>query len=667
MTLSIFNFNTGNDFFDTLLNILSICFLIGAIPAIFKYLVKRIGSALDNRQDWSKTDNPLENYETELSKYYYTKEIRFRVLIRTLPIQLLLFAGLIMMIVGINIGNDNTTAIGLLLFLSFFCVYGFQFYRNGGWKDAGKAFDCYAAKYFPKDYVTEETYEYWDDMPSSSRKLVSSHTYDRNAIPNFWIFFINLPILFTKICMSVTYIALFIIDDLIMTIRYTVFYAFQKKASLKKAQKYYETTIQISAERGFLVPAKIYKDESANKIPNEVNARYLKASYQSVKRGDQSFLLFVNDLPRENEEPQYLTLEVSKKIAKVEMFGNKELHIYETNTSRVYVGTTIGSNDTSVENYFSIYAVPFTPSNEWLQSLATLPADDIRYFTATQSVYLRYMIEHNPPETETQIIHFDLEQGVVIPVTVKLSDVVLGEGDEQFTYEIKNYTPCAISEGDAGYIDRGNAEEPSNSHAADTEESFDDHNANTKKPSKNKKLPPKEAKINKILAIFSFLIFAFAVYNAVGYVSDFFNNPASAGDIPPIIIWLFGACMLLISCQESIRLTAGKCIPVWRKICVFISNAICCAFPLVFLCVLFPVIKLIYVESNEISYVFSNTESQILNAIESFFMYLDKFDSGMLYILAMTSPILVWVLLMIPPRLFAKESKEKSKKQSKAK
>ena len=145
----------------------------------------------------------------------------------------------------------------------------------------------------------------------------------------------------------------------------------------------------------------------------------------------------------------------------------------------------------------------------------------------------------------------------------------------------------------------------------------------------------------------------------MGYVSDFFDNPASAGDIPPIIIWLFGACMLLISYQESICLTAGKCIPVWRKICVFISNAICCAFPLAFLYVLFPVIKLIYVESNEISYVFSNTESQILNAIESFFMYLDKFDSGMLYILAMTSPILVWALLMIPPRLFAKESKAK--------
>ena len=208
MTLSIFNFNTGNDFFDTLLNILSICFLIGAIPAIFKYLVKRIGSAASNKQNWSKTSNPLENYETEICKYYYTKEIRRCVLIRTLPIQLLLFVGIALMIIGTYTDNGQLGAWGAGLFMLFFGVYGYQFYHNGGWNDAGKAFDCYAAKYKPKEYVTETTYE-WEYGREWDKKVRHEHTYDKNAFDNFLTFLINLPILIMKISMSVTYIALF--------------------------------------------------------------------------------------------------------------------------------------------------------------------------------------------------------------------------------------------------------------------------------------------------------------------------------------------------------------------------------------------------------------------------------------------------------------------------
>lgn len=617
-----------------------ILLLIGAVPALFTYLSKRIGSAISDRQDWSKTSNPLENYETELSKYYYTKEVRRCVLIRTLPIQLLLFVGIALMIIGTYTDNEQLGGWGFISFISFFGVYGYQFYHNGGWKNAGEAFDKYAAKYKPKEYVTEEIYEYWDDMPSSSRRLVETRTYDKNAYDNFLTFLMNLPILIMKISMSVTYISLFIIDDLVMTIRYTIFYAFQKKASLKKAKKYYETTIQISAERGFLIPARIYEDDSANKIPNEINARYLEASLQSVKRGDQSFLLFVSDLPRENEVPHYLALNVSKKIAKVEMFGNKELHIYETDESRVYVGTTIGSNDTSVENYFSTFVIPFIPSNEFLQSVSMLPSDDIRYFIAAQSVYLRYMIEHEPLETEVSLIHFDAESGSAFPVVAKLSDIILGEGDEQFTYQISEFTPSAICESESNQ-DFDDEIEHINNHAPSNE------------PRKN---PPKQKLSFKLIGLLNGILLIFLTYQLFKY----FSSTLESGYFStlPIAITLPSCLILIFSIYRAFsKLTFNKHLSLLRKAFVLLFSTVFWTYTIT--------LFLIYVSFLTLTAAWillgdnTNPEFYTNPIMQEIITYANPSSNDQLTVsLAIVIiPLVIMVILSIFPKIFAREGK----------
>ncbi len=665
MTLSIFNYNTGNSFTDSLLSILTVCFIIGAIPAIFKYLASRIGSS--DKQNWTKTSNPVENYETEMSKYFYTKEVRFRVLVRTLPIQSLLIIGFILMLIGTSIDHENTFNVGATMFLLFFVVYGVQFYRNGGWHNAGMAFDKYAAKYKPREYVTETHYE-WEEGREHDKRIIGEYTYDKNAFENFITFLLNLPILAIKLSMSVTYIILFITDDLIMTVKYTVFYAFQKKASRKRAIRHYEELIEYSAKNGILIPQRIYENEDMNKIPYEINARYLEASYQSVKRGDESFLLFITD---SSDPTHYLTCNVIKKITSAEILENKTLYVYETESSRIYISIVTSTHDTSSEGFLPL-VIPFELSSDW-QEPGTLSEDIIQIYEGAQSVYLRHMIENESPDTEVNIAVFDRENGTGVSASVKLSNIVLGEGDERFTYQITNFTPlCSAgigtdarnndsdyghesddySHGDDGYDDDYGRRDYGNSTEHDRGASRPEQFTN----------PPKKSSV--LFGLVKFAAIILSIYQIVRYIASLSSATLDTVKIPYTALLLFGAVMLISAFQKSARMIYGKGLPMWRKTGVFIFNLLFFAFPFALVSLYVFLIKPVYLEAYNHIDMLSSFELQLLSALESFGEHLGTLvQNGQTLFAALTiaSPIIIWGVLSLIPKLFAKEINKKRK------
>lgn len=418
-----------NYFISGILQFIGILFALGAIPALIKYLAIRLSFAFEGFSRKPKTSS-FEKYEHYISISAHSKEMLKNVLKTKVTLLSFFIIGVLLLVIGSSnlLGVEKSTAdtiatIGTFMAIGFFAIYGIRFYIAGGWHDAGKAFNSMYLKYSAPNYVTENEYESIDGGPW---KKVRSHTEDKNAPVNALTWVLNLFVTFIKLSMSITYIALLIIDDVYLIIKHVFCYPLLKKYYLRKAELEYSNAIEQVANNPTVnaICENYFVDDSLNAVAHKVHEKLLKSSLEAVNSEAEDFILFASNL----EAGDWFTVSRTHKKLTTGVFGDKKIHVYEGAEYRTYACVSKNPNLRNPTDFFA-HSIPHNPTKEYLRSLVTLPtiANFIRLY---QAIYLKYAKENLSPDTLVNLYKLDTENSVVAVIKAKLKDIVVKDIDK---------------------------------------------------------------------------------------------------------------------------------------------------------------------------------------------------------------------------------------------
>ncbi len=412
-----------NHFISGILQFLGILFTLGAIPAVIKYIAIKISWSFNAPGNNSKSKNPFEKYEHYISVSAYSKEMFKSILKTKVPIFSLFIIGVTLLIVGssnlLSLPKDTANiiaTIGTFMAIGFFAIYGIRFYAEGGWRDAGKAFNSMYLKYAPKRYVTEEEWESVDGGPWKKR---SSRTEDKNAPLNVLTWVLNLLVTFIKLSMSATYVALTIFDDLYLIVKHILLYKFIEKYYTKKAREHYVEFIETFADlEYFKVCNSFFTDERLNTVAQKVHAEYLKKTLECIKNGSENFVVFASDL---SVGKWYTNTRVNKRLG-TGKFGDKTIYVFEGKGCRVYVCST---DNPDPSNPFELFAHAFptmTKDNDYLKGFMDVP-DMIGYLRLYQSIFLSLVKKTRSGDKAVNLYKIDEATRTIAIVSAQLKDI----------------------------------------------------------------------------------------------------------------------------------------------------------------------------------------------------------------------------------------------------
>ena len=401
-------------------------FFICCLPPIIRYIVAKITAFAEaHGSKPGKSASPIDKYQHAIMMSANAKEMMKDILLKKVTMFVLFGLGVTLFILGekemLGLSRDASGGIGVvgaILAIGFFAVYGVRFYRSGGWKDAGKAFNSMYLKYQDPDYVTEEHWERYDGGPW---ELKSSYTYDRNKESNFLTWLLNLVVTLFKIVMSLTYIALYILDDVYLIIKHVFFYKLVESYYRKKAKKHYTEFVEKAARMNcFKICDKLYVNDKFNAVAHEVHKEYMKSTLANAKSEKEDFVVFASDL---SVDKWYTVSKVETKLTSQE-YGDKTIHVYEGAGRRVYLCM---SDNPDINNPLEFFAHAFpteTEDDEYLKGFIDNPMM-INYVRLYQNVFLRYAKKELDPESDVNIFKFDLKTSTVKVVKVALKDVTV--------------------------------------------------------------------------------------------------------------------------------------------------------------------------------------------------------------------------------------------------
>lgn len=419
-------FLTGGDpvFVQNVNMVVGFILLCGGVPALIKFLGSKICAFIAIQS--AKKDFGNSTFD----KYRYCVEMRNSeknmlkgALLTKVTLFSLFFVGLFLLpagalnIFGLNEDTAETIGIvGCFMAVGFFVIYALRFYISGGWSHAGRVYNSWYKKYLPPDIVITVD---WERVDGGAWEKKGETREDRNAFSNFMIFVRNLFVFLIKLAMAITYVALYILDDIYIVFRHVIFYKIVEIYYRKKAEKYYAEFIEQYADMNCLkICNSFYTDEKLNSIAHSVHKKYQRKTIECVKNGSESFIVFASDM---SVDSFYTNSRVTKLIGSSK-YGDKTIYVYEGYNCRVYVC----SNDTpEPDNPFGFFAHAFpemTTDEEYLSSLLQV-SDMIGYLRLYQNVFLSLVKESSSSDSTVSLYKIDEETRTIAIISAQLKDI----------------------------------------------------------------------------------------------------------------------------------------------------------------------------------------------------------------------------------------------------
>lgn len=425
-----------NELMQTLLPPLLTILLIGAIPILIIYLLSRAGGLKTGKLGKSH----LEKYEDAYFKYINAKDICKDIYKSQAIVQIPFIFGVVLMLLGwfdtfgmgAN-GSDILFTIGGVLFGFAFLISLVKYFLNGGWKALGKATEGIYSKYEKPNYVTEITYQKWDDEPDSAYQEVERRTYDKSIENNAITFIINCIAFVFKLIFAIEFVLIYMIDSLLVTLSYITVYQFGRNTLRKSAEKNYrlfvEETIQ---ESGAIFSDNLYDDDDYNEIPRAIHRELFEKSVKVIKGEEKQDFLFIHTNFFNDNGISYTGVKITKHVCTCD-YGKGIVSYFENAFGRICVTECMPENDKV--GYFTLI-FPFKPSEEWIKTW-TSTNEMLGTLEFTQYIFLKDMYLKGDRNAQQRILYYDKQNKTLIPVLVKPCDIkFLDEGADN--YYIKN-------------------------------------------------------------------------------------------------------------------------------------------------------------------------------------------------------------------------------------